>query len=226
MKKKILIVANEQLICYSLSFVLQGARTEVSCAINGRDAIREIRSRTFDLCLLDMHLSDVNGADLLPEIKRLSPQTEIIAMSNGDRDDALMGIIREHSTLHLSGPLDALQVKALVEELFEQQIDESPDLSAMASCVVNEKRLHDRKPFMTSVKYDVFSSETDAGHWPHFADTIDICMQGLGIRTNVRLEPGRIIRLKSNTESVRGIVRWITPEGEGEVYRAGIQFVR
>ena len=89
----------------------------------------------------------------------------------------------------------------------------------------DEKRVHDRQPFTNNGNYTVLSAETEFDGHGNFAVSVDLCMDGIGIRTNVLLEPGRIIRLKSEKENIRGIVRWINPENRGELYRAGIQFV-
>ncbi len=91
--------------------------------------------------------------------------------------------------------------------------------------IAGEKRFQDRQPFTNNVNYTVLSAETEFDGQGYFAVTIDLCRDGIGIRTNVLLEPGRIIRLKNDRENIHGIVRWIKPEQRGELYRAGIQFV-
>jgi hypothetical protein len=89
----------------------------------------------------------------------------------------------------------------------------------------DEKRVHNRQPFTNNDNYTVLSAETEFDGQGNFAVTVDLCMDGIGIRTNVLLEPGRIIRLKNERENIRGIVRWINLENRGALYRAGIQFV-
>ena len=91
--------------------------------------------------------------------------------------------------------------------------------------IAGEKRAHNRQPFTNNVNYTVHSAETEFDCQGYFAVTVDICRDGIGIRTNVLLAPGRIIRLKSDREVIHGIVRWIKPEHRGEFYRAGIQFM-
>lgn len=106
-----------------------------------------------------------------------------------------------------------------------RQFDINTYTKSIVSGITGEKRIHGRQPFTNKVNYTVLSAETEFDGQGHFAVTVDLCMEGIGIRTNVQLEPGRIIRLKNDKENIRGIVRWIRPETQGELYRAGIQFV-
>ena len=99
------------------------------------------------------------------------------------------------------------------------------DYESLVTFLLGEKRLHDRQPFTNPFKYTILSSDAEDEHRRSFADTVDICLNGLGIRTNIKLEPGHIIRLKNDNENIRGIVRWIAPEHQGDRYRAGIQFI-
>jgi hypothetical protein len=103
--------------------------------------------------------------------------------------------------------------------------DEDSHIRSVLRGVDEEKRIHDRQPFTSRAKYLILSAETEFDGHGYFAVSIDLSRDGIGIRTNVLLEPGRIIRLKNDRENIHGIVRWIKPEHRGELYRAGIQFV-
>lgn len=58
-------------------------RKGVSCegAHCGRDAIGRIRTQRFDVVLLDMKLGDMSGNEVLQEIKRVAPETEVVILS-------------------------------------------------------------------------------------------------------------------------------------------------
>jgi len=47
----------------------------------GRDAIDRVRAVEYDLVLLDQALPDVPGADVLRQIKHMSPNTEVIIVT-------------------------------------------------------------------------------------------------------------------------------------------------
>ncbi len=223
-KKVLLIGSDENLIRHSLFWVLRDESTDVLCAMSGYEAFREFRSQKIDLCFLDIHLPDLNALDLMWTIKRLSPMTRIIAMTGNDVDSDTMNAIWDYAVLRLVKPFDLYLAKAFADEIIEKHIDGYRDYDVLASQLVGEKRLHDRKLVVPPVNYSVLINEGDDDH-RHIADAVDISVNGLGIRTNVLLEKGRIIRLKSSNKSIHGIVRWILPANHSVRYRAGIQII-
>jgi PilZ domain len=110
-------------------------------------------------------------------------------------------------------------------DTMSSHFDSNEYIRSITNGIAGEKRVHDRQPFTNKVNYTVLSAETEFDGHGHFAVSVDLCMDGIGIRTNVLLELGRIIRLKNDRENIHGIVRWIRPENRGELYRAGIQFM-
>ncbi len=226
LKKKVLLVGDdENLIRHSLPWVLQDDSTDVLCAMNGYEAFRELRSQTIDLCFLDIHLPDLNALDLMWTIKRLSPATRIIVMTGNDVNSDTMNAIWDYAVLRLVKPFDLYLAKSLADEIMEKQLDGYRDYDDLVNHLVGEKRLHDRKLVVPPVNYTVLVNDGDDDHRRHIADAVDISVNGLGIRTNVLLEKGRIVRLKSKNESIHGIVRWVTPDNNGERCRAGIQIL-
>lgn len=58
---------------------------EVSYVSNGNDAIEEIRSKAYDVVLLDLSLKNETGYDIFERIKQLNLATKVIALtSHGD----------------------------------------------------------------------------------------------------------------------------------------------
>jgi DNA-binding response OmpR family regulator len=225
MKKSILIVDEDHLTYNLLSPLLNDDQAEVVRASSGEDALRRLGAMTCDLCLLDSRLPDMSGLDLMKMMKSNYPQAGIIMMTGDRPDDNIMKSIREHALLHLVKPFDLFQVKAIVGELLGKRIDTYQDYNFLMARICGDKRLHHRQPFTNPENYTILCSDTDDDEQRYLADAIDICLNGLGITTNVQLEPGKIIRLRNGNEHLRGIVRWIASESQSERYRAGIQFI-
>jgi DNA-binding NtrC family response regulator len=55
---------------------------EVSEAEEGFDALKQVRSRTFDLVILDYNLPGLNGIETLSEIKREFPRIEVVMITS------------------------------------------------------------------------------------------------------------------------------------------------
>ncbi len=226
MKKKILLVSSDDvLIQHSLALVLRDDFTEVICAGTGYEAFRKLRHQSFDLCFLDLHLPDLNSLDLMWTIKRLYPATRIIVMTGSNVDSDTMNVIWDYAVLRLVKPFDLYSAKALADEIIEKDVEGYQDYDTLMRRVVTEKRMHVRKLLMPPVNYTVLLNEGGDQQKRHVANAFDISTRGIGVRTNVLLEKGRIVRLQRQDEHIRGMVRWITHEARVQGYRAGIQFL-
>ena len=87
MKKRILVIDDDLLIRYGLERGLSQAAVEVVTAATAGAAMQEMRAGSFDLCLLDIHLPDRNGLELLATIRQLCPKTRVIIMTASLLDD-------------------------------------------------------------------------------------------------------------------------------------------
>lgn len=115
--KKILIVDDEFLILYSLSMTLRRDDREVKTVANGKDALKELGNRRYDLCFLDVRLPDMNGLDIMRTVKKISPTTKIIIMTASEITSAMMESIQESAQLLMSKPFDLFRVTAYVDQL-------------------------------------------------------------------------------------------------------------
>lgn len=65
---------------------LRGCHCEVS--YNGRQALELVRRKRFSLILLDLHLPDIYGVEVLKRIKAISSMTPVVIVTgHGTRDD-------------------------------------------------------------------------------------------------------------------------------------------
>jgi DNA-binding NarL/FixJ family response regulator len=55
---------------------------EISEAQEGFDALKQIRSRKFDLVILDYNMPGLNGIETLSEIKREFPRIEVVMITS------------------------------------------------------------------------------------------------------------------------------------------------
>jgi DNA-binding NtrC family response regulator len=115
--KRILIVDDEALILYSLSMMLDNNDREVTTVASGRAALEEINNHHYDLCLLDVHLPDMNGLDIMKIIKVVSPTTKIIIMTASEMAYTKMQLIRENAHYFMPKPFDLFQATACVNNL-------------------------------------------------------------------------------------------------------------
>ncbi len=85
---KVLIIDDHPLILSALQSVIQGLgdNIEVSAADSGKAARGALAADAhFDLVLLDLHLGDANGFDLLSELRETYPAIAVVVVSASDR---------------------------------------------------------------------------------------------------------------------------------------------
>ncbi len=133
---KILLVDDEHLILYSLSAALKSAGSDVTAVANGKDALREIRSASYDICFLDVNLPDANGLDLMKTVRELSPATRVIIMTAVDLNEGQMGYLRSSASHFLPKPFNLENVRSLVDSIVQSgnplARNASPSLTAQS----------------------------------------------------------------------------------------------
>lgn len=78
---KILVIDDEPSICEGCRLVLSEKSWVVDTCLNGTEGIGLLRGGEYDLALLDLKLTDMNGMDILRRIKKKKPGIHIIVMT-------------------------------------------------------------------------------------------------------------------------------------------------
>ena len=117
--KKVLIVDDSDLIRQSLKRVFNHYPVEVSLASSGADAMTEIYSHFFDLCLLEVCLPDISGIDVMRRIRSVSPSTRIAIMTAPPISDDSGGFVLSDANYFIEKPFDLSEIKSLANLLFD-----------------------------------------------------------------------------------------------------------
>ena len=78
---KILVVDDERDICRMISNILKEEGYKVDKAYNGGQAIKKIKARGYNLMILDYKLPDMDGINVLKEVRRIKPSLKVIMIS-------------------------------------------------------------------------------------------------------------------------------------------------
>lgn len=84
MKKRILILEDEEVLAKLYKKNLEAAGFEVVCAVTVEEAIKTLTHFHPNLALIDhgIHGEEQAGLDLVPKLKKLFPDTLVIMLSN------------------------------------------------------------------------------------------------------------------------------------------------
>ena len=83
----ILVVDDELMLCDLLKMELGSFGHEVVTANDGREGIALFAHRKPDLMLLDLHMPDMDGIEVLKRIRELNPQASVIVLTGRGTDD-------------------------------------------------------------------------------------------------------------------------------------------
>jgi PAS domain S-box-containing protein len=118
---KILVVDDEIRICQSLAYLLKSKDYEVTTATCGRDAMALIDQNAFDLAVLDVHLTDILGTELMEKIKARHPDTSIIVITGDANLDSALAALRCGAYDYLRKPFEFEEFLRTVENAINQK---------------------------------------------------------------------------------------------------------
>ena len=78
---KILVVDDEPDYCEVLRMILLEEQYRVTTCSNGKEALKILEKDDYDLVVTDLMMPDMNGDELLHEINKTKPSTEVIIMT-------------------------------------------------------------------------------------------------------------------------------------------------
>jgi two-component system OmpR family response regulator len=117
---RVLVVDDETSLGEVMIRALKGAGIDAAYVCNGPDAVRSVTSRGADVVVVDMHMSGMDGLELIQRLRRLRPKTQILAMSGGDKTgnkSMLMISTRLGAHAVLRKPFTLSELVAKVREL-------------------------------------------------------------------------------------------------------------
>ena len=117
----ILVVDDEQLIRKALGEVIEIEGHEALFAKDGREALHIISQQLPDLVVTDLLMPDIEGLELIREIRKISDDVKIIAISGGSRyfepSNQLKAAELIGADISFSKPLDIHHFKMAVNTL-------------------------------------------------------------------------------------------------------------
>lgn len=111
MGKKVFIIDDEPDILKVLEIRLKSSGYEVRSAKNAKEALEILNGYKPDIILLDYYLPDINGADLLKEIKKISSVASVPVIFVSASSESIEAVTRE------SGASDFIVKPMEIDEL-------------------------------------------------------------------------------------------------------------
>jgi two-component system response regulator HydG len=139
-KPKILIVDDEPGHRTMLRAVLTQEGYAVAEAPDGRDAVQAVEKEAFDLILMDIRMTAMDGIEALTEIRKISPLVPVLIMTAYASVKTAVEALKAGAFDYLTKPLDSDELKLLIDKALEHYRLQTENLAL-------KERLGDRFDF-------------------------------------------------------------------------------
>ncbi len=123
-KEKILIVDDDPLLKESLVSILENEGYYIETARTGAEAEAKVRKEFFHVALLDVHLPDMKGTDLLVKINKIAPRMKKLVLTGYPDTNSAIQAVNQSADAYLIKPFDPIDLIKLIAENIEAQKEE------------------------------------------------------------------------------------------------------
>ncbi len=166
MKRKVLVVDDELGPREALRMIL-GEDYDVSVASGGLEARDNFLNKEYDLMIMDIKMPDINGIDLLTEVKTKSPETEVIMITAYASVDTATDALRMGALDYIIKPFDTSSVLEAVQKGLSRRDDSLSIKTRLQELQIANKVLEERID-------DAFKNIQS-----HFQETVDSLVEAV-----------------------------------------------
>ena len=118
---KILVIDDDDSSREVLAMLLQSAGYEVTSAATAESALDLINREQYQIIVSDLFLPDKSGLDILPEVHRVSPATEVIVVTGYASAQTAVRAMKEGAFDYITKPIDFDELRMVVTKALEKQ---------------------------------------------------------------------------------------------------------
>lgn len=120
-RKRILIVDDEANVRKVFSDVLRRKGYPIKAVKNGPGALKAIEEETFDLALVDLGISKMDGIEILENIKKRKPQIPVIIYTGHGSVTTAVAAMRRGAADYLNKPISPEELMLAIKKALEQK---------------------------------------------------------------------------------------------------------
>lgn len=116
---KILVVDDEEYMGWIIQKAFTKLDFEVNVALRGKEGLKIIENDSVDLVLLDLRMPDIDGMEVLKQIKILQPDLPVIIITAHGTIDTAIQSMKEGAFDYITKPFDIDELILLVQKAVE-----------------------------------------------------------------------------------------------------------
>ena len=118
---KILVIDDDDSGRHALTMLLRSAGYEVTSAATGLSALDLIDREQYQVIVSDLFLPDKSGLDILQNVHKVSPATEVIVVTGHASAQTAVRAMKEGAFDYITKPIDFDELKIVVSKALEKQ---------------------------------------------------------------------------------------------------------
>jgi two-component system, OmpR family, KDP operon response regulator KdpE len=142
-RNSVLIVDDEPKIIRFVTTALNLAGYEIQAAASGREALQSIEASNFDLVILDLGLPDIDGFQVLKDIRAVSNIPIVILTARDDEKDKVRGL-ELGADDYLTKPFGIRELEARLQAVM-RRLSWAPVQNEMSDFKVNDLEIDFRR---------------------------------------------------------------------------------
>ena len=158
-QKSILIIDDDEGMLRTLNYILTDKGYEVVTLSSGFEAIELIKERSFNVILIDIKMPGMNGVEVFKEIKRFSPETNIMMITAYTMHKLVGEAKKEGVQIILPKPLDLDEVISYIDGFKSDKLLERDDDLGFSELLYileeREKELREKSLLVSELKKEL-----------------------------------------------------------------------
>lgn len=153
MRKRILIVDDEEIVVRSCLRILSADEFEIDSACNGLEAMAKVAEHDYDMLILDIKMPKMNGIEVLQRVKETHPDIDVIMITGLHEIDTAVKAMKLGAFDYLPKPFDPEEFELVVARAFErrQLLQENINLKKEVSARYSFENIIGSSPPMQAV---------------------------------------------------------------------------
>jgi len=153
-----LLIDDDETFCQLLAEYLSAENLMLEVRHTGHDGLRALQEADFDLAILDIMLPDINGLDVLRQIRRDSCVAVLMLTARGDDLDRILGL-ELGADDYLAKPCNPRELTARVHAILRRTRQAVPPMRKAGQAAAPTLSISQRCAYWRGNKLDLTSSE-------------------------------------------------------------------
>ncbi|MGM0428054.1 MAG: sigma-54-dependent transcriptional regulator [Thermodesulfobacteriota bacterium] len=123
MKIRVLLVDDEEEFVQALAERLSLRDYDATTSLSGEEAVSKLRKYNFDVVILDVRMPGMDGTEVLSEIKKIKPLTEVIMLTGHATVESAIEGMKQGAYDYLMKPCKTEELVSKINKAYEKKAE-------------------------------------------------------------------------------------------------------